>query len=71
MDMTLLRDAEGRSAPPKVYPACEDAEKWVVEPPADDASAAVELKMFTGHAALHKALEYAHQTYGNALYLSR
>ena len=69
--MALLRDAEGRSTPAKVYPACEDAEDWIVEPPAADASAVVELKMFTGRGALLKALEYAHQTYGNALYLSR
>ena len=69
--MALLRDAEGRSTPAKVYPAFEDAEHWIVEPPAADASAVVELKTFTGHAALLKALEYAHQTYGNALYLSR
>ena len=69
--MALLRDAEGRSMHAKVYPACEDAENWIVEPPAAGAAAVVELRTFTGRAALLKALEYAHRTYGNALYLSR
>lgn len=71
MEVALLRDAEGRSTPAKVYPAFEGAEDWVVEPPAADDLAAVEFKTFTGHAALLKALEYAHHIYGNALYLSR
>jgi len=31
----------------------------------------VEPRTFTGPAALLKALEYAHSTYGSALYLSR
>lgn len=69
--MALLHDTERRSTPARVYPAFEGAEEWIVEPPAVDASAIFELKTFTGHAALLKALEYAHYTYGSALYLSR
>ena len=69
--MALLRDAEGRSMPARVYPASEGADDWIVEPPAVDASVVVEPKTFTGHAALLKALEYAHCNYGSALYLSR
>jgi len=69
--MPLLRDSKGRSTPARVYPAFESAEDWVVEPPAPDASTVVEPKIFTGRAALLKALEYAHGTYGSALYLSR
>ena len=71
IEMALLRDAEGRSMPARVYPASEGADDWVVEPPALDASAVLELKVFTGRAALLKALEYAHCNYGSALYLSR
>lgn len=71
MDVIVLRDAEGRSAPAKVYPAFEGAEDWVVEPPAAGATAVVGPRTFTGRAALLKALEYAHHAYGNALYLSR
>ena len=70
-EMALLRDTEARSTPARVYPASENAEEWIVEPPTVDVSATVELKTFAGHAALLKALEYAHHTYGSALYLSR
>lgn len=71
MGMDSLYDAETRSMPAKVYPAFEGAGDWIVEPPADGTSAAVENKTFTGRAALLRALEYAHCNYGNALYLSR
>jgi len=71
LEMVLLRDAEGRSMPANVYPTFKDSETWVVEPPANDASAVVEPKTFTGHAALLQALQYAHSTYGSARYLSR
>ena len=70
-EMILLHDDEIRSMPAKVYPAVQDAEDWIVEPPAVGTSAVVELKTFTGRAALLKALEYAHCNYGSALYLSR
>jgi hypothetical protein len=70
MDVVFLRDSEGRTMPAKVYPASEDAEAWVVEPP-DDASAVVEPKTFTGHASLLQAVQYAHDTYGCARFLSR
>lgn len=69
--MPVLRDAEGRSMPARVYPASEGADDWIVEPPALDAPAVAEAKMFTGRAALLNALEYAHFNYGSALYLSR
>ena len=70
-DMESSRDTEGRSNPPKVYPAATDASCWTVEPP-DNANADVnEPRTFTGRAALLQALEYAHRTYGNAQYLSR
>ena len=68
--MALLHDTETRSTPAKVYPASEHAEEWIVEPPTIGVSAIVEIKTFTGHAALCKALEYAHYTYGSTLYLS-
>jgi len=71
MGVALLHDTENRSTPARVYPASEGAEDWIVEPPVVNASAIVELKTFTGRAALLKALEYAHYTYGSALYLSR
>ena len=71
IEMTLLHDDEIRSMPAKVYPAVEDAEDWIVEPPTDGTAAIVKLKTFTGRAALLKALEYAHCNYGSALYLSR
>ena len=71
VEMALLNDTEVRSMPARVYPAFEGAGDWIVEPPVVDASAAVELKTFTGRSALLKALEYAHCNYGNALYLSR
>jgi len=70
MGMALLHDTESRSTPARVYPASENAEEWIVEPPTVDVSALIELKTFTSHAALLKALEYAHYTYGSALYLS-
>ena len=70
-EVILLHDTASRSMPARVYPAFQDAENWIVEPPAVNASDIVELKTFTGHSALLKALEYAHYTYGNALYLSR
>jgi hypothetical protein len=69
--MTFLRDSEGRTTPAKVYPASEDAEAWVVEPPVEDASAVVEPKTFTGPIALLQAMQYAHDTYGCARFLSR
>ncbi len=69
--MALLRDIEGRSAPPKVYPTSEDAACWIVEPPADASEDVGESRTFTGRAALLQALEYAHRTFGNAQYLSR
>jgi len=59
IEMSLLHDTEIRSMPAKVYPAFEGAEDWIVEPPTVDASAAIELKTFTGRSALLKALEYA------------
>jgi hypothetical protein len=71
MDMVFLRDSEGRTMPAKVYPASEEAEAWVVEPPVEDGSAVVEPKTFTGRAALLQAVQYAHDTYGCARFLSR
>ena len=71
VDVGLLGDSEGRTMPAKVYPASEDAEAWVVEPPVDDVSAMVEPKTFTGRAALLQAVQYAHDTYGCARFLSR
>ena len=70
-DMAQLRDTEGRSAPPKVYPTSNDASCWTVEPPCDASADVGEPRTFTGRAALLQALEYAHRTYGNAQYLSR
>ncbi len=69
--VVTARDSEGRTTPAKVYPASEDAEAWVVESPADAASAVVEPKTFTGPAALLQAMQYAHDTYGSARFLSR
>jgi len=69
--MGLARDAEGRTTPAKVYAAPGDTQGWVVEPPASGEPDSAECKTFTGSAALLKALEYAHSTYGSALYLSR
>jgi len=37
----------------------------------EDASAVVEPKTFTGRAALLQAVQYAHDTYGCARFLSR
>jgi hypothetical protein len=69
--VVFLQDSEGRTTPAKVYPASADAEAWVVEPPLDAAPAVVEPKTFTGPAALLKAMQYAHDTYGCARFLSR
>jgi hypothetical protein len=70
-DVTLLNDDTIRSAPARVYPAVENAEDWIVEPPANGTSAIAELKTFTGRAALLRALEYAYCNYHSTLYLSR
>ena len=64
-------DEEGRPVPAKVYPAPAEAPGWVVEPPALLDPASGDCRTFTGSAALLQALEYAHRTYGSALYLSR
>lgn len=69
--MVLLRDAERRSPPAKVYPACGDADRWVVEGPRPDVATPSECKTFTGASALAQALAYAHATYGYTRYLSR
>lgn len=69
--MGLLRNTEGRSLPAKVYPACKDADDWVVEGPCLDIEERSERKTFTGANALVQALAYAHATYGSAQYLSR
>ena len=71
MDVVFLRDSEGRTMPAKVYPASQDTDAWVVEPPVEHASAVVEPKTFTGRAALLQAVQYAHDTYGCARFLSR
>ncbi len=71
IDVVTTRDSEGRTTPAKVYPASENAEAWVVESPADAASAVVEPKTFTGPVALLQAMQYAHNTYGSARFLSR
>lgn len=69
--MAMLRDAEGRTAPARVYPASEGAQDWVVEAPVSRTPGSGERRTFTGPVALLKALEYAHATYGSAVYLSR
>ena len=69
--MASNRDEEGRPVPAKVYPLSAAAQEWVVEPPSLDGPTRSEPKTFSGSAALPRALEYAHRTYGGALYLSR
>jgi hypothetical protein len=72
-EMGMLADAEGRTTPAKVYPASEDGQEWVVEGPVSDEPAGGsggECRTFTGSAGLLRALEYAHQRYGSARYLS-
>ena len=71
VDVVMLRDSEGRSTPAKVYPASEGAQEWVVEAPVSDEPHSGECRTFTGPVALLMALEYAHCTYGSAVYLSR
>ncbi len=71
MDVVFLPDSEGRTMPAKIYPASEDAGTWIVEPPGDDASTVAEPKTFIGHTALLQAVQYAHDTYGCARFLSR
>jgi hypothetical protein len=71
LETALLDIVNGRSIPARVYPAPGDADDWVVEPPEAETVGEVEFKTFTGHAALLKALEYAHGTYDSVLYLSR
>ncbi len=69
--MASNRDEAGRPVPAKVYPASSAARDWVVEPPSVGEPPRAEPKTFSGSAALPRALEYAHRTYGGALYLSR
>jgi len=69
--MTSNRDEDGRPVPAKVYPASSDRQEWVVEPPSSGESVIGTPKAFAGSAALLRALEYAHLTYGGALFLSR
>jgi hypothetical protein len=69
--MASCRDEEGRPVPAKVYPASAETQGWVVEAPASADAASGDLRTFTGSVALLQALEYAHLTYGSALYLSR
>jgi hypothetical protein len=71
VDMELLADSEGRTTPAKVYPVHGRAEAWVVEAPWSGEPARDDCRTFTGRAGLLKALEYAHSTYGSAVYLSR
>lgn len=68
--MTLSGGEDRRAVPAKVYPAPGDVDEWVVEPPCPGRSSG-DLKTFSGSAALPRALEYAHRTYGGALFLSR
>ncbi len=70
-DMTVLRNAEGRTAPARVFPASEGAQDWIVEAPVSRTPGSDERRTFTGPVALLRALEYAHATYGSAVYLSR
>ena len=69
--MVMLRDAEGRSPPARVYPACGNEGGWVVEGPCPDLPARPECRTFTGAGSLVQALAYAHAAYGNAQYMSR
>ena len=67
--MVMLRDAERRSLPGKVYPAFGNEVGWVVEGPCPDLPARSECKTFTGANALIQALAYAHTAYGSAQYM--
>lgn len=69
--MALPPDDDARPVPAKVYPAIADGEEWIVEAPARGDPAGGARRTFAGSAALLRALEYAHRTYGGALYLSR
>jgi len=69
--MTSQQDEDFRPAPAKVYPAVSAADSWVVEAPASANAPGKDCRIFAGATALLKALEYAHCTYGSALYLSR
>lgn len=69
--MDTDRDESSRPFPAKVYPSADDAAGWTVEPPAFGPSGNAETRTFSGSAALAEALEFAHRTYGSALYLSR
>ena len=68
--MVMLRDADRRSPPGKVYPACGNKDGWVVEGPCPGLLAKPECKTFTGAGALIQALAYAHTAYGSAQYMS-
>lgn len=69
--MDTDRENGSRPFPAKVYPSADGAADWVVEPPASEPSGSTKARTFSGSAALAEALEYAHRTYGSALYLSR
>lgn len=69
--MASQQGEDFRPTPAKVYPAVSAADSWVVEAPASADAAGGDCRIFAGAAALLKALEYAHCTYGGALYLSR
>ena len=69
--MASQQDEDFRPVPAKVYPAASAADSWVVEAPASANAPDNDCRIFAGATALLKALEYAHCTYGGALYLSR
>ena len=69
--MPLLGDTEGRTMPARVFALNGREDAWVVEPPLGDAFAECASRTFDGVGALMGALEYAHATYGSALYLAR
>jgi hypothetical protein len=70
-EMAILADVDSRAAPAKVYPGSEGRQEWIVEAPASDKPNSCERKTFNGSDGLLHALEYAHATYGGAIFLAR
>ena len=70
-EMMTERDPDCRKMPAKVYPVADNAQQWLVEAPVAGTAGNADIRIFTGSIALMEALEYAHHTFGGAVFLSR
>ncbi len=65
--MATCIDRPIASQPPRVYPAPDATDRWIVEPPPTDPTEAdPESVTFTGPNALNLALRYAYEEFGSA-----